>query len=160
MGITEIAGEFKKLDTVRRKRGLSLNEAEQYRSLFERLSEALSAGERKRKADERQFLRVQAPMEIVLRVAGGEMAVTCGDFGGGGCCIRAPVNWPPGTDLWLDGAILDGKRLPLHGRAVVVWSRADNDSHLFGLRFAIDSPKMRDEVDRLLYAVLDRFLVA
>jgi hypothetical protein len=43
----------------------------------------------------------------------------------------------------------------------VVWARLptrDSELHGYGLRFAIDSPQMRDQIDRILYRVLDLYL--
>jgi|GEM_PF-4861715 len=155
MKLCEIAEEFKQLDLRRRQGGLSAGEAEHYRSLFERLSEALTATERRRKADARQFLRVQAPMQLVVRGPDGTHEAQLVDFGGGGCSVAdARGQYQPRTDLWIDGVVCDGVSLPLHGRAEVVWAR----DGLVGLRFAIDCAKMRDQVDRILYRVLDLFL--
>jgi hypothetical protein len=163
--LSELAEEFKRLDVRRRRQGLSLSDADRYNTLFEKLSEALSACERKRKCDMRQFLRVQADMVLVIRRPGGQMEVKCLDFGGGGCALALPSSPPSppaeGDDLWLDGAVIDGVRLELRGRGVIVWRRAHDDGTVTaGLRFAIDSSAMRDQIDRVLYRVLDRFLAA
>ena len=161
MGLSEIAEEFRQLDGVRRVQGLSLGEAERYNSLFARLSDLLASGERHRRVDARQFLRVRFEMQLVVRTAAGERLASCCDFGGGGCAIACAERFELGDDLWLDGARLLGARHPLHGRAVVVWHQlpagAEAESG-YGLRFAIDSPQMRDQIDRLLYRVLDLFL--
>lgn len=160
-GLSEIAEEFKRLDHKRRNGGLSLGEAERYNALFANLSDALASGEKHRKADVRQFLRVRAPMELMIRTGRAEERAVCVDFGGGGCSIVTALKWACGDDVWLDGAIVNGERLPLHGRAVVVWARLPTrDLHQqgYGLRFAIDGPEMRDQIDRLLYRVLDLFL--
>ena len=161
MGLSELASEFKRLDEERRSRGLSLAEASRYNSLFSQLSDALSANERHRKVDTRQFLRVRSPMELVVRTQAGELLAPCHDFGGGGCAIQSPALFHLGDDVYLDGAVLDGVRHPLHGRATVVWARLPTTAvggHGYGLKFAIESPKMRDDVDRLVYRVLDLFL--
>ncbi len=160
-GLSEIAEEFRRLDGIRREQGLSLGEAERYHALFARLSELLASGERHRKVDERQFLRVRFDMKLVLRTADGERLASCRDFGGGGCAIVCAERFSLGDDVWLDGARLDGESHPLHGRSQVVWERlpsAGEAGHGYGLRFAIDSPKMRDQIDRVLYRVLDRVL--
>jgi len=161
LGLTDVAEEFKNLDGQRRQRGLSMSEAERYNALFARLSEMLSASERHRKVDERQFLRVKVPMAIVMRTARGEVNALCHDFGGGGCSIACGEQLELGQDVWLDGAIVNGTRHPLHGRAVVTWAKLPSNgsaAHGYGLRFAIDGKPMRDQVDRLLYRVLDVFL--
>ncbi len=155
MKLCQVAEEFKQLDLRRRQGALTLGEGERYRSLFERLSEALTASERRRKADERQFLRVKAPMQLVLRSADGVHQAELVDFGGGGCSIAdAGGRYRPRVDLWVDGVMCDGVAMPLHGRAEVVWARNGNA----GLRFAIDCDQMRDQVDRVLYRVLGLFL--
>jgi Tfp pilus assembly protein PilZ len=161
MGLSEIADEFKRLDELRRQRGLSLTEAGRYNTLFSQLSDVLSANERHRKVDMRQFLRVRSPMELVLKPGGGEIRAVCNDFGGGGCAIESPKFFNLGDDVYLDGAILDGTRHELHGRAIVVWARLPTSAlgaHGYGLKFAIESPQMRDQIDRVVYRVLDLFL--
>lgn len=160
-GLSEIAEEFRLLDAQRRRRGLSLADAERYHSLFARLSEVLEAGERHRRADARQFLRIRFPMTLFLRTPGGILPAACSDFGGGGCAIEAEATFKLEEDVWLDGAELFDQRHELHGRGVVSWVRLPargQRSHGYGLRFAIDCPKMRDQVDRLFYRVLDLFL--
>jgi hypothetical protein len=160
-GLTEIAEEFKRLDLKRRNGGLSLGEAERYNALFANLSDVLASGERHRKADVRQFLRVRSGMELVIRTGKSEERAACIDFGGGGCGIVTARQWRCGDDVWLDGAMVNGERLPLHGRAVIVWARLptrEANQQGYGLRFAIDGPEMRDQIDRLLYRVLDLFL--
>lgn len=161
-GLTEIAEEFRRLDGRRRAQGLSLGEAERYAALFERLSDVLAAGERHRKVDERQFLRVRFDVQLSLRTAAGERRVRCVDFGGGGCSIESDEACRMGDDLWIDGVVIEGERFPLHGRSVVVWERlpgGGSTGHGYGLRFAIDSPMMRDQIDRVLYRVLGLFLL-
>jgi len=161
MGLSELADEFKRLDQTRRQRGLSMSEAGRYNALFSQLSDALSANERHRKVDMRQFLRVRSPMELVLRTGGGELRAVCNDFGGGGCAIESPNLFNLGDDVYLDGALLDGNRHALHGRAVVVWARLPTTTlglHGYGLKFIIESPQRRDQIDRLMYRVLDLFL--
>jgi hypothetical protein len=161
MGLSEIAEEFKRLDNRRRSQGLSMGEAERYNALFARLSDVLASNERHRRVDVRQFLRVKFRMELVVRTSGGELLATCADFGGGGCSVTCPALFHLGDDVWLDGAIIEGQRLLLHGRSVVAWARlpsAGSAQHGYGLRFAIDSPRMRDQIDRVLYRVLDLFL--
>src|SRR5262245_61212994 len=123
LGLSDVAEEFKNLDGQRRQRGLSMSEAERYNSLFARLSEMLASGEKHRKVDERQFLRVKFPMAIVIRTARGEVNALCEDFGGGGCSIACAEELHLGDDIWLDGAIVNGQRHPLHGRAVVKWTK-------------------------------------
>src|SRR3954470_17096321 len=86
-GLSDIAEEFKSLDSVRKNHGLSMSEAERYHSLFARLSDALASCERHRRVDARQFLRVQFDMALVLRTAGGDAVASCQDFGGGGCAV-------------------------------------------------------------------------
>ncbi len=155
MKLCEIAEEFKQLDMRRRQGGLSLGEAEQYRTLFTRLSEALTATERRRKADARQFLRVEVPMQLLLRAPDGMHPAKLLDFGGGGCSISDPGRvHQPHADLWIDGVVCEGVAMPLRGRAEVVWAK----DGVVGLRFAINCADMRDQVDRILYRVLDLFL--
>jgi hypothetical protein len=161
MGLSEIAGEFKRLDELRRQRGLSMSEAGRYNTLFAQLSDVLSANERHRKVDTRQFLRVRAPMDLVIRIPSGELLAACNDFGGGGCAIGSPALFQLGDDVYIDGALLAGTRLPLNGRAVVVWARLPSTAtgaHGYGLKFVFESPRMRDDVDRIVYRVLDLFL--
>jgi hypothetical protein len=161
LGLSDVAEEFRNLDVERRQRGLSMTEAERYNNLFARLSEMLASGEKHRKVDERQFLRVKFPMAIVIRTARGEVNALCEDFGGGGCSIACSEELHLGDDIWLDGAIVNGQRHPLHGRAVVKWTKLPSNgsaAHGYGLRFAIDGQHMRDQIDRLLYRVLDIFL--
>src|SRR3954471_6835022 len=105
MGLSDIAAEFKRLDEKRRQHGLSLGEAGRYNSLFTQLSDALTAGERHRKVDLRQFLRVRSRMELVLKTRASELKVACRDFGGGGCAIESPALFVLGDDVYLDGAI-------------------------------------------------------
>jgi hypothetical protein len=161
MGLSDLAEEFRELDDRRRHDGLSPHDAEHYHQVFARLSDALASNERHRRVDMRQFIRIRFRMALVLRRNGEEVLAPCEDFGGGGCDIHCSDRLHVGDDLWLDGAVIEGERYPLHGRAVVVWTRhpaARDASAGYGLRFVIESPKMRDHVDRLLYRVLDTFL--
>jgi hypothetical protein len=162
MGLSDIAEEFKELDDLRRRHGLSMADAERYHALFARLSDALASGERHRRVDTRQFLRVQFDMQLVVRTHDGDSLARCEDFGGGGCAVTCPALFQLGDDLWLDGAIIEGRHHELHGRAVVVWARLPTatSEQGYGLRFAIDCPKMRDQIDRVMYRVLDGFLHA
>src|SRR5262249_38817107 len=119
--------------------------------------------ERHRRVDTRQFLRVPFRMTLTIRRAHGNVLATCQDFGGGGCAIASPsddVRFELDDDIWLDGADLEGEQMPLHGRATVAWTRlpAGGKSAHYGLKFCIDAPEERDQIDRLLYRVLDRFL--
>jgi hypothetical protein len=159
-GLSEIAAEFKQLDAQRRTSGLSLGDAGRYHALFERLSEALESGERQRRVDKRQFLRVPFRMTLTLRRAHGTAFAACHDFGGGGCAMTCDERFSLDDDVWLDGADLEGERHPLHGRATVVWVRvsAPGARPSYGLRFCIDAPEERDQIDRLFYRVLGRFL--
>lgn len=162
MGLSDIAEEFRELDSVRRHQGLSMSEAERYHSLFARLSDALASCERHRRVDARQFLRVQFDMALILRTSNGEALAACQDFGGGGCAVATSEIFHLNDDVWLDGAVIEGVRHPLHGRAVVVWAKLAtlHSPQGYGLRFAIDSRDMRDQVDRVMYRVLDAFLHA
>ncbi len=159
-GLSQIAEEFRQLDQLRRSAGLSFADAGRYHSLFERLSDALASVARHRRADARQCLRVSFPMQLVLRRAHGVALADCRDFGGGGCAIVTGELLQLDEDVWLDGAFVEGARYQLHGRAVVVWSRLPSGTtpSSYGLRFAIDQQSERDQIDRLLYRVLDRFL--
>lgn len=161
-GLSDIAEEFRELDETRRTHGLSTAEAERYHSLFSRLSDALASSERHRKIGTRQFLRIQFNMDLVIRTPRGEVLAACRDFGGGGCSLSCGELYQPGDDLWIDGVVIAGVRHALHGRAVVVWSRPLEGSTVpgYGLRFAIDSRAMRDQVDRVFYRALDLFLTA
>lgn len=166
-GLCEIAEQFRELDQQRRGGGLSLSDAERYNVLFGRLSDALASSERQRRVDVRQFLRVHFPMEMVIRTRDTELRAACHNFGGGGCYVSTPSRFSLGDDVWLDGAVLGsggaGQRYALHGRSVVAWTRlpvAGASEHGYGLRFAIDSTQMRDQIDRVLYRVLDLFLNA
>ncbi|HWE29628.1 MAG TPA: PilZ domain-containing protein [Polyangia bacterium] len=154
LGLSELAEEFRRLDRQRRERGLSLGEAGRYHSLFERLSEVLASGERLRKLDARQFLRVPFRLELTLMRGHGRVAVRCRDFGGGGCAIETGEPLVVGHDVWLDGATVEGESVPLRGRAVVAWA----DPGGYGLRFCLDVAEERDHIDRLFYRLLDRFL--
>ncbi len=162
MGLSDIAEEFRALDLVRKHQGLSMTEAERYHSLFARLSDALASCERHRKVDARQFLRVQFEMQLVLRTDRGESYASCQDFGGGGCGVTTPETFHLNDDVWIDGAVIEGMRHALRGRAVVVWARLPtiHAPQGYGLRFAIDSREMRDQIDRVMYRVLDAFLKA
>ena len=159
-GLSEIAEEFKRLDHHRRTRGLSLTEAGRYHALFERLSDTLALGERSRRADTRQFLRVPFRMTLTIRRAHGVVLAACHDFGGGGCALTSDERFDLDDDVWLDGAEIEGEHHPLHGRATVVWARlpTGGEASRYGLRFCIDAAEERDQIDRLLYRVLDRFL--
>jgi hypothetical protein len=158
MGLSELAEEFRRLDKERRVRGLSLGDAGRYHSLFERLSDVLASGERHRKLDARQFLRVPFRLDLMLARAHGQVTTRCRDFGGGGCAISCDEPLAVGDDVWLDGAAVEGERQPLRGRAVVAW--ADTATATYGLRFCLDVPDERDQIDRLFYRLLDRFLQA
>jgi hypothetical protein len=160
LGISEIAEEFKRLDHARRSRGLSLGEAGRYQALVERLSDALESGTRHRRVDTRQFLRVPFRMTLTLRRPHGVALATCNDFGGGGCAITTDERVSVDDDVWLDGADVDGERHELHGRAQVVWTRLPTAAAPagYGLKFCIDARQERDQIDRLFYRVLDRFL--
>ncbi|HEY2743313.1 MAG TPA: PilZ domain-containing protein [Polyangia bacterium] len=160
-GLSEIAEEFKLLDQHRRTRGLSLTEAGRYHTLFERLSDTLAHGERNRRVDTRQFLRVPFRMTLTIRRADGMRAAVCHDFGGGGCAVScAGDRFELDDDVWLDGAEIEGERHPLHGRATIAWTRlpTGGEPARYGLKFCIDADEERDQIDRLLYRVLDRFL--
>jgi hypothetical protein len=154
MGLSELAEEFRQLDRQRRERGLSLGDAGRYHALFERLSEVLASGERHRKLDARQFLRVPFVVELTLMRGHGPVTARCRDFGGGGCALTTDEPLAVGHDVWLDGANVAGEPQPLRGRAVVAWAEADS----YGLRFCLDVPAERDQIDRLFYRLLDRFL--
>jgi hypothetical protein len=160
VGLSQLAEEFRQLDQQRRRGRLSVADSARYHSLFARLSDALASGQRHRRADARQFLRVSFPMQIVLQRAHGPATAQCHDFGGGGCSISSDERLERDDDVWLDGAIVAGTRHELHGRAVVAWVRSPSlpSGPGYGLRFAIDQPRQRDEIDRLFYRVLDRFL--
>jgi hypothetical protein len=99
-------------------------------------------------------------MALILRTSHGEVLAGCQDFGGGGCAVSTSEVFHLNDDVWLDGAVIEGVRHPLHGRGVVVWARLPtvNSPQGYGLRFAIDSREMRDQVDRVMYRVLDAFL--
>jgi hypothetical protein len=159
-GLSELAEEFKRLDHHRRTRGLSLAEAGRYHALFERLSDTLALGERSRRVDTRQFLRVPFRMTLTIRRAHGESSALCQDFGGGGCAVASDEKFDLDDDVWLDGADIEGERHPLHGRATVVWTRlpTGGEPARYGLRFCIDAAEERDQIDLLLYRVLDLFL--
>lgn len=159
-GLSELAEEFKRLDRERRTRGLSVTESGRYQALYERLSDTLAQGERNRRVDTRQFLRVPFRMTLTIRRADGVRAAVCHDFGGGGCAIASDERFDLDDDVWLDGAEIEGERYALHGRATVVWTRPATSSEpaRHGLRFCIDADEERDQIDRLLYRVLDRFL--
>jgi hypothetical protein len=160
MGLSEIAEEFKRLDRQRRRGGLSLGDAGRYHALFERLSDALESGQRQRRVDTRQFLRVPFRMTLSIRRPAGVVTAVCHDFGGGGCAIGCDVPLALDDDVWLDGAELEGERHPLRGRASVAWSRLATPGQPpgYGLRFCLDAPEERAQIDRLFFRVLDRFL--
>lgn len=156
-GLAELAEEFRRLERLRRKAPLAPDDAERYLALFERLSDALAAGERNRRVDARQFLRVPFRLELGLRHDGQRLVVPCHDFGGGGCAICPDEPLADGDELYLDGASLEGERHPLSGRALVVWARLDARI-TYGLRFVCERPEERVQVDLIFYRVLDRFL--
>src|SRR5262245_61136782 len=112
-GLSEIAEEFKRLDSKRRTSGLSLTDAGHYHALFARLSDALESGARHRRVDTRQFLRVPFRMTLTIRRARGTLTATCHDFGGGGCAISCDSRFALDDDVWLDGADLEGEMHPL-----------------------------------------------
>jgi PilZ domain len=157
-GLSELADEFRQLDRQRRERGLTLGESARYRSLFERLSESLASGERHRTVDTRQFLRVPFVVGLTLMRSRGPVMARCRDFGGGGCSIETDELLAVGDDVWLAGACVaeEVEPQPLRGRAVVVW--ADPATATYGLRFCLDVADERDQIDRLFYRLLDRFL--
>jgi hypothetical protein len=159
-GLSELAEEFKRLDRHRRTRGLSMSEAGRYHTLFERLSDTLANGERNRRVDTRQFLRVPFRMTLTMRRAHGLAHAICHDFGGGGCAVSTDEKLELDGDVWLDGADLEGEQHPLHGRATVVWARlpTSDEPARYGLRFRIDAAEERDQIDRVLYRLLDLFL--
>jgi hypothetical protein len=105
-------------------------------------------------------LRVPFAMTLTIRRADGTRAAVCHDFGGGGCAVTSDERFELDDDIWLDGAEIEGERYPLHGRATVVWTRLQTGGEpaRYGLRFCIDADEERDQIDRLLYRVLDRFL--
>jgi hypothetical protein len=107
-------------------------------------------------------LRVQFDMALVLRTERGEALAQCQDFGGGGCGITTNESFHLNDDVWIDGALIEGVRHPLRGRGVIVWARLPTLTapQGYGLRFAIDSRDMRDQIDRVMYRVLDAFLKA
>lgn len=157
--LSEVAEEFRRLESARRHGGLPQPDAERYYSLFARLSELLAQGERNRKADQRQFLRVPAELQIVVRDAERQHHVACRDFGGGGCFFQGDLRFQIGDTVWLDGAILGGKHYPLHGRATVVWMQLSEAAPTgYGARFVLECDTFRDEIDRLFYRVLDLVL--
>jgi hypothetical protein len=161
LGLSEIATEFKRLEELRRSSGLSLGDAEVYRTLSARLSDALAAGQKLRRVDERQFLRVPFKMDLLIRRANDAFLVLCHNYGGGGCAIASDHELVIDQLLLLDGALLDGERFPLRLRATVAWTRrptAEGEPTFYGLRFALDSRIERDQIDRLFYRVLDLFL--
>jgi hypothetical protein len=159
-GLSEIADEFRQLDEKRRREGLALGDAERYRSLFARLSDALAGGERRRRVDARQFLRVPFPMELKLRCPVGLVAARCTDFGGGGCAIVSPESLVLGEEVKLDGVFLDDSTLPLGCHAVPVWHQlaSRGSAQGYGLRFVMATRAHRDEIDRVLYRALGIFL--
>lgn len=160
LGLSEIAEEFKQLDHHRRTRGLSLGEAGRYHVLCERLSDVLDSGHRHRRVDTREFLRVPFRMTLTLRRGHGVVPADCRDFGGGGCAITCRERLELDDDVWLDGADLEGEPHPLRGRARVVWTRlaVAGEPPAYGLRFCVDAPDEAEQIDRLFYRVLDRFL--
>jgi hypothetical protein len=160
LGLSEIAEEFKQLDRRRRTCGLSLGEAGRYHALYERLSDVLDSGQRHRRVEARQFLRVPFRMTLTIRRPRGTLLAQCHDFGGGGCAISCDESFDLDDDVWLDGADLEGELHQLHGRASVVWARlaVGGEPRGYGLRFCLDAPMERDQIDRLFYRVLDRFL--
>ncbi|MCU1278886.1 MAG: hypothetical protein JWM53_2432, partial [bacterium] len=90
----------------------------------------------------------------------GIVMATCHDFGGGGCAIATDEKFDLDDDVWLDGAEIEGKVHALHGRATIVWAGlpTGGEPSRYGLRFCIDADEERDQIDRLLYRVLDHFL--
>jgi hypothetical protein len=166
LGLSQLADEFRRLDHERRRRGLSLGDASRYHGLFARLSEALAAGERKRRVDGRQFLRVPFAFDLMLTHNNARIVARCHDFGGGGCAVTMePLG--RGDELWLSGAQLGDERAgepverhELCGRTIVAWARPGDEATpgRVGLRFAFDVAAERDQVDRLFYRLLDRFL--
>jgi hypothetical protein len=157
MGLAELVDEFRRLDGERRRGSLIAADAERYRALFARLSDALAAGQRHRRVDARQFLRVPFDLELGLRHGGERLHVPCHNFGGGGCAIVPDEPLADGDELWIDGATIEGRPHPLSVRALVAWVRLDARI-TYGLRFVCDRAAEREAVDRLFYRLLDRFL--
>lgn len=158
-GLSQIAAEFKILNDRRKAEGLRGKDADRYYALFARLSQALAGGERRRRMDARQFLRVPGGAVLVLCGAEGERTATCRDFGGGGCAVDFDGTLAEGERVQMAALIVGNHRVPLPLRAEVIWNRPNPaGGHLLGLRFSIDSPGARDAVDRALYRVLDAFL--
>jgi hypothetical protein len=155
----DLIEEFRALELRRRQGGLPLAEAERYYSLFQRLDDALASGERHRKADQRQFLRVPTDLTLTIRTPGGTLDVQCSDFGGGGCFFKGAPPFAAGETVWFDGASLHGQSFPLHGRAVIAW--VEGATGLIegqGVRFVLECTEFRDQIDRLFYRVLDTLL--
>lgn len=158
-GISRIAAEFKALNDRRRIEGLSRRDADRYYALFAQLSEALAGVERRRRMDARQFLRVAGEAVLVLSTGDGERSAVCHDFGGGGCAIDYDAPLDAGERVQVQALIVGGRRVSLPARAEVIWRRgAEGGLHALGLRFFIESPDVRDAVDRALYRVLDAYL--
>jgi hypothetical protein len=162
VGLTELAAEFKRLETMRRHRTLSRDDREYHRAVFARLSEVLASGARHGCVGERQFLRVPLPMNLVMQRRQGAVRVVCRDFGGGGCAIVTDEQLAVGEDVWLHGALLDGGWQRLHCRASVVWSMAvwerkpaaSAAAARYGLRFGLENVADREQVDALFYRLL------
>lgn len=155
----DLIEEFRALELRRRQGGLPMAEAERYYSLFQRLDEMLAKGERHRRADQRQFLRVPTELVLTVRRPEGNLEVQCTDFGGGGCFFQGAPLFKAGETVWFDGAKLHGQAFPLHGRAVIAW--VEGATGLIegqGVRFVLECAAFRDEIDRLFYRILDTLL--
>ena len=159
-GVSKLAEEFRELERRRRAGRLPAGEVHRYHAMFGRLSDALASGERRRRMDARQFLRVLADLRLVVRTAAGESLARCLDFGGGGCSVAWDGALPRGAELRVDGALLEGHRYPLAVTAEVVWLRPAGSDGVprYGLRFELEGSAAREQIDRVLYRVLDLFL--
>ena len=156
--LSDIAEEFRLLDIKRRKAALSDGEREQYHSLFERLSDALAGGVRYRRMNERKFLRVPFPMTVQIRRGSTTLSAPCLNFGGGGCAILAE-QFLLEEEAFIDSIEMAGETYRIDSQSQICWSRhTESGGREYGLRFLLESPEVRDTVDRIFYQALGHFI--
>jgi hypothetical protein len=147
--------EFRRLEELRRQRGLSMPEALRYRSLFETLEERLSPSGSPVEPGSRRHLRVGVELLLTVRTATAEHQLKTINIGGGGCAVQPSAQLRFGELVDIDGAVLDGHQFPLTLRAQVV--RDPLTSADVGLRFLSPSAEAHAEIETLVYHALERF---
>jgi hypothetical protein len=156
--LSELAEELRDIDRRRRlKGGLSLADAARYRALVARLGQII--GTKSSPKDQREFLRVPHPATVLFHAGGELRAGLANDFGGGGMSMTSACEFRIGDRIALERAMVGDGWLRLQGGARVVW-RAPDGGPGAGLAFEVDSPAMREQIDRVFYRVLDLYFSA